>query len=234
MRDEPRRLWIGRRGSAAGPWLEVCAAAGIPTELLPLIEHEALPPSADVLADLEQGRAWDWLFLTSARGARRWVEVAGERAWTLARRIAAVGPATAEAAHHAGATPDLVGSGGGAELAADFLALGVPRDARLLFVGAEAARPELAAALHSAGYVLTRWAAYRTMALPGPAPAEGEPVLLFSPSGVDALRARVADPSRHPALAVGRTTAAAVEAQGFPLAGTLDAPHPEGLAALLR
>ena len=234
MSATPRRLWIGRSGPAARPWLEACAAAEVAGTELPLIDHQYLDLCAPLADDLAQGRAWDWLFLTSARGAARWAEVAAGRAWTLARQVAAVGPATAAAVRDAGGESTLVGGGGGEALAEAFLALGVPRDARLLFVRAEEARPELAAALHAAGYGLTEWAGYRTITLPAPAPPEGDPVLLFSPSGVDALRARVADPARHPAWTVGRTTAAAAQAQGFPVVATLDAPHPAGLAALLR
>lgn len=246
MSPAPSRLWVGRPDATAGPWVDCCEHEGVAAEILELVSTEALPVSPELQEALSAGARWDWLFLTSARGVARWVDVAGAAAWTAVDQVAVVGPATAEAVRSAGGSPDLVGDAGGAELARLFLerwespvaaasgsSAGVAAP-RLLFVGACDARPELRESLQASGLRLTEWAGYRTIPVPGIAPDPGEPVLLFSPSGAAALLERVDEVALHPVWAVGETTAHAAREIGFPVEQILDRPRPESLTDLLR
>jgi uroporphyrinogen-III synthase len=81
---------------------------------------------------------------------------------------------------------------------------------------------------------MTAVAAYDSRFVHGPAPSAKELVLLFSPKGVASLARRITRIADHPLLAVGPTTAAAIEAHGFPSHGTLAEPTPASLADYLK
>jgi len=246
MSPAPVRLWVGRPDATARPWVDCCEHEGVAAAALELVATEPLPLSPELKEALTVGTRWDWLFLTSARGVERWVEATGSAAWTAVDQVAVVGQATAEAVRSAGGSPALIGDAGGAALAQAFLdqrqsvaaaagaSIGDAKSARLLFVGAQDARPELRNSLQAGGLRLTEWAAYRTIPVPGIVPDPGEPVLLFSPSGATALLERVDEAALHPVWAVGETTADAARNIGFPVEQILARPRPESLTALLR
>ncbi|RMH02367.1 MAG: hypothetical protein D6702_09050, partial [Planctomycetota bacterium] len=127
----------------------------------------------------------------------------------------------------------LCGDGGGAELAAAYLARGEDRGVRLLVLGARGGRPEPAAALTAAGHPVARLELHEAVEQDGPCPPPGEPVLVFSPSAVRSLARRVASPAAHPVWAIGPTTAAAARGLGFPVAARLPRPVPRAVRDLL-
>jgi uroporphyrinogen-III synthase len=179
-------------------------------ELVPRLEalgHEVvvcelirIEPLGDEPVDAS---GYEWLVVTSRNGA---LEL-GRRGVT-ANRIAAIGPATAEALREQGLTVDLVPQVHSQEGLRDELPPG-----RALLAAAEGARRDVLAA----DFV----ALYRTVELRPPAP-EGDVVLLLSGSQARALAATGA---RIPVVALGPSTeteARAVGLEVLAVAGTHD------------
>jgi uroporphyrinogen-III synthase len=185
-------------------------AAGHEVVCEPLI---AVEPLGDEPIGLD---GYDWLILTSAAGARE----VRRRARGRARRVAAIGPATAEAF-------------GGADLIArestqEGLLAELPRPAgRVLFAGAEGARRFLVDELH-ADFV----ALYRTRELRPETVPDADLVVLASPS---AARAFAGLGRRTPAISIGPETTAAARELGLTV-GAEAATHDLGglIAAVER
>jgi uroporphyrinogen-III synthase len=122
--------------------------AGAAVELLPLLE---VVPPADP-RPLEQAAAelfiYDWVVFTSSNAVEAFLPLAGPLPPAL--KIAAVGPATAEALRARGAEPDLTASRADAEGLAAELAPQVAGK-RVLLPQAADARPALLAGLTAAG-----------------------------------------------------------------------------------
>jgi uroporphyrinogen-III synthase len=137
---------------------------------------------------------YDWLVLTSATGARE----LKRRATGRADRVAAIGSATARAWGEVDLVPRVASQEG--------LLAELPRPAgRVLFAGAQDARPLLAEELGADLVVL-----YRTRAL---APEiEGDLAVVASPSAARAL----ADVNRAiPVVTIGPETTAAARSSGL-------------------
>jgi uroporphyrinogen-III synthase len=128
--------------------------------------------------------AYDWLVVTSANGAR---ELA--RRGATARRIAAIGPATADALREHGLRVDFVARTSTQEGLRDELPRG-----RWLLAAAEGARRDVL----DADFL----ALYRTVELSPPAPV-GDVALLMSAS---AARALAATGAHIPVVAIGPQT----------------------------
>ena len=143
--------------------------------------------------DRVDASAYDWLIVTSPTGARE----LGRRGVT-ANRVAAIGPATAEALREQGLRADLVASTYTQEGLRDAL----PPGSRLL-AAAEGARRDVLGA--------DFLALYRTVELRQHAP-EGDLALLTSGS---AARSLAATGARMPVVAIGPQTAAEAQACGF-------------------
>lgn len=168
---------------------------------------------------------FEWIVFTSAHA----VEALPE---TLARpvraRIAAVGPATAEALRARGWQVDVTGPGTGAEGLLGPLAEAGVRGRRVLHPSSSRALPTLAEGLARLGAEVMRVVAYRTVPATLDIPACRSwiarhalgAVTFASPSAVIELQRALgpADFERllaaTPALAIGRTTAHAIEAHG--------------------
>lgn len=153
--------------------------------------------------------AYDWLIVTSPNGARE----LGRRGVT-ANRIAAIGPATADALREQGLHADLVATTHTQEGLRDVL----PPGSRLL-AAAEGARRDVL----DADFL----ALYRTVELSPAAPA-GDVALLTSGS---AARALAATGARMPVVAIGPQTAAEAQACGFEVAAVADDHDLDGLVA---
>jgi uroporphyrinogen-III synthase len=241
-----RTLWIGRDAQSAASWIAAAQAAGWQAQALPLIERQAIHPHGDDAAVLDDFHAGDWLFLTSPAAVQLGLRPLIS-AWPmlLRARIAVVGPGTAAALQNLPPEPgealrsavELQAAGrGGMALAIEFLKRFGPADSGsrpLFWLRAKHPRPELEAILHGAGWPVHGLAVYRTEGVPGPSPAAGQPILLFSPSGARALSQRVQVPSAHPILALGATTAEAARELGFAVSGELAAPKPQALLDFL-
>jgi uroporphyrinogen-III synthase len=185
---------------------ERIAALGHTAVLCPLIRIE---PLGDEPIDAS---SYDWLVVTSANGAHE----LGRRG-VSAERIAAIGPATAEALRQHGLRVDLVPmthtqEGLRAELPAG----------RLLLAAAEGARRDVL----DADFLPL----YRTVELTPP-PPDGDIVLLMSGS---AARALAATGSRLPVVAIGPQTAAAAREAGLEVLAEAERHDLDGLVDAVR
>jgi uroporphyrinogen-III synthase len=180
------------------------------------LEHEAVfcelirvEPLADEPVD---ARAYDWLVVTSRNGAH---ELA--RRGVTANRIAAIGPATAEALRSHGLHVDLVAETHTQEGLREELP-----DGTLLLAAAEGARRDV---LESDFLPL-----YRTIELRPEAPV-ADIALLMSGS---AARALAATGARLPVVAIGPQTAADARAAGLDVTSVAATHDLDGLVEALR
>jgi len=156
--------------------------------------------------------AYDWLVVTSRNGAQ---ELA--RRGVTANRIAAIGPATAEALRSHGLRVDLVAATHTQEGLRDELPAGT-----LLLAAAEGARRDVL----DADFLPL----YRTIELRPEVPA-ADAALLMSGS---AARALASTGARLPVVAIGPQTAAEAEAAGLDVAAVAATHDLEGLVEALR
>jgi uroporphyrinogen-III synthase len=168
----------------------------------PLLEIE---PTGDDPVDLS---GYDWVVVTSVNGARE----LRRRMTGEPRRVAAIGEATAKAFGGADLVPAVSTQEG--------LLAELPRPAgRVLFAGAEGARPLLADELGADVVVL-----YRTRELTPPQPPEGDLVVLASASAARAFGRLGLD---MPAVSIGPETTRAARDAGVEVvreAATHDVP----------
>jgi uroporphyrinogen-III synthase len=187
------RVVVTRPSGRERGLLERLRAEGHEPIHVPLV---AIEPLGDDPVDV---RAYDWVVLTSATGARE----LRRRMRGAPRAVAAIGPATAEAF-------------GGADLVArtstqeGLLEAMPPAPGRVLFAGAEGARPLLAEALGADVVVL-----YRTVPLVPAHWPDCDLVILASPS---AARAYGGLEQRTPAVSIGPETTRAALAAGVSVA----------------
>jgi uroporphyrinogen-III synthase len=157
-------------------------------------------------------RAYDWLVVTSRNGAH---ELA--RRGVTANRIAAIGPATAEALRSHGLQVDLVAAIHTQEGLRDDLPEGT-----VLLAAAEGARRDVL----EADFLPL----YRTVELRPEVP-DADVALLMSGS---AARALAATGVRIPVVAIGPQTAAAARAVGLDVVGIATTHDLDGLVEALR
>lgn len=156
-------------------------------------------------------RAYDWLAVTSRNGAH---ELA--RRGVTANRIAAIGPATADALRSHGLHVDLVAATHTQEGLRDELPPGT-----VLLAAAEGARQDV---LDAAFLPL-----YRTIEL-RPEPPQADVALLMSGS---AARALAATGARLPVVAIGPQTGAEARAAGLDVAAVAATHDLDGLVEAL-
>ena len=208
------RVIVTRPAHQAGPLAARLEELGHEVVLCPLIEIEPLGDDP-----IEVG-GYDWLVVTSANGAHE----LGRRGLEGGRpRIAAVGPATAEALRDVGFAPDLV-----AEVSSqEGLVAALPRPAdRVLLAAAEGARDLLVRELGAELLPL-----YRTRELtPAELPA-GDVAVLASPSQARAF-ARLA--LAIPVVTIGPQTTAAARAAGLDVAAEAKTQDIAGLVAAVQ
>lgn len=185
-------------------------AAGLEVECEPLI---ALEPIGHEPIDLE---GYDWLLLTSATGAKE----LRRRAQGHPKRVAAIGPATAEAYGPVDLVPRVSTQEG--------LLAELPRPAgRVLFAGAEGARRLLVEELDADFVPLYRTRELRPDKLP-----DHDLVVLASPS---AARAYGTLERRKPVVSIGPETTAATEELGLRVLQEARTQDVQGLAdAILK
>jgi uroporphyrinogen-III synthase len=189
-RGSPPRVLVTRPRGQERELIERLRRRGYDVVYVPLIEIE---PTGDDPIDVG---GYDWVIVTSPNGARE----LRRRAVGRLPRVAAIGPATAAALGGA----DLVASPSTQE---GLLAV-MPRPAgRVLFAGAEDARPLLADTLAADVVVL-----YRTRPLRPAEPLRADLVVLASASAATALGALRAG---LPAASIGPETTRAAQAAGI-------------------
>jgi uroporphyrinogen-III synthase/uroporphyrinogen III methyltransferase/synthase len=197
-------------------------------------------------AALRDLRAFDWVAFASANAVERTLarlaELGIPREELARPRLAAVGPATAEALRRGLRAPDLVprvSSGEGLGTALRVAA----RGRRVLVPRAAEGRQELVEILEGAGAQVSAPAAYRTVAV---APAALAPlagllerglldaVAFASPSAARAVAAALGERAgllaRTCVAVIGATTAEAVRALGWPVSAQPERPGAEALA----
>src|SRR5438094_3812206 len=157
-------------------------------------------------------RAYDWLVITSRNGAH---ELA--RRGVTANRIAAIGPATADALREHGLRVDLVSESHTQEGLREALPAGPT-----LLAAAEGARRDVL----DADFLPL----YRTVELAPPAP-DADLAVLMSGS---AARALAATGARIPVVAIGPQTAAAAREAGLDVVAEAESSDLDGLVAAVR
>jgi uroporphyrinogen-III synthase len=226
-----KTIVVTRAAAQSGKLCEELRARGAEVRLLPLISFEPPENYGDVDGALRRLAQFDWILFTSANAVhaveqRRQVLTASSNGDGKLPRVAAVGPATAEAAEAAGFSVEFVAShhsgAGLAEELGDQL-----RNRRVFLPRSDRANPDLPAALLRLGAAVTEVVAYRTVA---PSKSERERVLdtlkggvdgilFYSPSAVQNLlellgRDREKLQGRVLMVAIGPTTAGALSAAG--------------------
>jgi uroporphyrinogen-III synthase len=157
---------------------------------------------------------YDWLVVTSVTGAQE----VRRRGRGRARRVAAIGRATAEALGGADLIP--------AESTQEGLLAELPRPAgRVLFAGAESARRLIVEELDADFVPL-----YRTRELRPELTADADLVVLASPSAARAFAALGRD---IPAISIGPETTKAAEASGVRVVGEAPTHDLDGLLEAL-
>ena len=217
------RLLVTRPAGQGAALVAALAARGIDAVHVPTVAVQPGDPSL-LRAALAEGR-WDWVVVTSVNGVPA-LRLAGRLAPTT--RVAAVGTSTAAALRHAGIRVDHVPDRFLTEAVAE--GLGDVRGARILLARADAATPELQAALKAGGAEVRDVVAYRTIEAPPRergrlrAALDGslDGVAFTSGSAVRGLRAllaadprRLAVARRLPAACIGPVTAAEAERLGW-------------------
>jgi uroporphyrinogen-III synthase len=169
----------------------------------------AIEPLGDEPVELD---GYDWVILTSATAGRE----LRRRGRGRAKRVAAIGRATAEAFGPVDLVPRISTQEG--------LLAELPRPAgRVLFAGAEGARRLLVDELDADFVPL-----YGTRELRPEHPLDAELVVLASPSAARALAALGLD---APAVTIGPETTSAAERHGIRVAQEARTPDVEGLVA---
>ncbi|MBK8974585.1 MAG: hydroxymethylbilane synthase [Planctomycetes bacterium] len=211
-------------------WLAVAGAAVDAVALT-----EALPITPDARS-LEAALGCDTFLVTSARSVDRLFEEAALAGVDLReRRFFAVGPRTAHALADRGAAASVPAvPGGGAELAAHVLAqLGDAGPQRFAFPRATDVQPALAERLTAAGHAIVHLPLYRIEPLHGvewPG-AAADAIVWTSPSSVAAGTALGDVPTARAHVAIGATTAAALERHGLRPVHTAPTPVPAAVLA---
>jgi uroporphyrinogen-III synthase len=158
---------------------------------------------------------YDWLVLTSATGARE----LRRRAIGTATRVAAIGRATAVAWGEVDLVPGVSTQEG--------LLAELPRPpGRVLFAGAEGARPLLAKELGADVVAL-----YRTRPVEPVLAIRADLAVVASPSAAHALAGVT---SAIPVVSIGPETTAAASAAGLVVAAEAAAPTVDGLVSAVR
>lgn len=198
------RVVVTRPRGREGALVERLRAAGHETLHVPLVAFE---PLGDDPIDVD---GYDWVVLTSVTGARE----LRRRMRGTPSRVAAIGPATAEAFGGADLVPEISTQEG---LVAAF----PPQPGRVLFAGAENARRLLPDALEADVVAL-----YRTVEL---RPSEWpicDLAVLASPSAARAL-SRI---ERHtPVVSIGPETSRAARGAGLHVVAEAAASDPDSL-----
>ena len=206
-----RRILVTRPAGDADGLADLLAERGLESVAVPTvaIDTESTAPAvARMVASL--GGA-GWLVVTSANGARAVAARLGDGALPPGVRVAAVGPATAEALSEAGIGVDHVPD--------DYLTVAIAQGLgplsgrRVVLARADAATPDLREALLARGADVEEVVAYRT--IEGP------------PASRDAIRASLADGLAGIAFTSGSTVRGLVR-----LASPLDRGRARALPAL--
>lgn len=234
---------VTRAEGPEGPLGAALAAQGAKVLHVPTVSIGPPDDPGPLRRALHRLDSFQWMVLTSPRAVRAVSQGLAEEAGpsTPAPRlparlkVAVVGAATADHARAAGIEPELVGSGDGGEaLAHDLVEEGVGPGSDVLFPASNRAGSGLAAVLRKTGARVEQVVAYETRIRAvhieaHPAAQKADAVTFTSPSAVEGwVSAWARDGVNFPVppipnIAIGATTAAALEKEGL---GAMVAPEP--------
>lgn len=237
-------LMAALRGMGAEP-------IAFPTiEIIPLEDTTPLDQAIQRISAAAQQRTtqpyYDWVVLTSANGVVAFWDrlvAAGLDARSLARvKIAAIGPATAEAMRERSIIPDLLPEVYTAEgVLAAFDLLGAVAGQRFLLARADIARRALAKGLVERGAQVDEIASYRTVPVSGGSPPPAADIVTFTSSStvqgyVNCLAGRApAEALQHSrVVCIGPITAATARDLGVPVDAIAEEYTIAGLLAALK
>jgi uroporphyrinogen-III synthase len=141
-------------------------ARGATVDRVQLISIGPPPDEAALNATVRRANAFDWIAFSSATGVAAFAERSAAPPGVEVR-LAALGPATAEAVHSVlGRRADLVPERYESEGLAEAFERSGEHGASILLLQAQDARPVLASRLEAAGFSVTAVAAYSTLATP--------------------------------------------------------------------
>jgi uroporphyrinogen-III synthase len=229
-----RRIVVTRAPEQAGELSRLLEAHGAEVLLCPLVGFEPPADNSGLDAALRRLDEFDWLLFTSQNAVRFFEERRRELGAPLVwgrPRVAAVGPATAQAARELGYGVEHTASRAtGMTLAADLKEQVAGK--RVLLPRSDRARLDLPEALRGAGAKVTDVTAYRTV--PPDSAAEAalaliragrvDAITLASPSAFERLTEQIGDAAlaalveRVPLAAIGPVTADAIRRAGLPVA----------------
>ena len=155
-----RRIVVTRPREQAAELVEALEALGADVATVPLVSIEPVEDERSLAAALRELDAYAWVIFTSANGVAA-VERALPGVSFAGAKIAAVGPATADAVRGLGVDPSFVPDVYAAEEIA--AGLGPLEGVRILLVQADIASPSLAEELRGRGAKLDTIVAYRTV-----------------------------------------------------------------------
>jgi uroporphyrinogen-III synthase len=223
-----KRVVVTRAPDQAGEMTRTFEHLGAEVILVPAVEFEAPEDSGALDRALRDLGGFDWILFTS-QNAVRFTALRLKQLGVppVTRRIAAVGPATAEVAKQEGFHVDYVAIHHAAHSLASELRDSIATQS-IFLPRSDRSDPELGAALREAGAIVTDTIAYRTTAPAPPPPAvlneilagEFDVAVFSSPSAFHNLEgflaagtlAALAEKVRY--AAIGPTTAKAMRAAG--------------------
>ena len=223
-----KRVVVPRAAHQSGALSERLRSAGFEPVEVPVIAIEE-PEDGGValqaaLTDLD---SYDWLIVTSTNTASR---VRGARP----KKVAAIGPGTADALRDAGIAIDLVPE----RSVAEGLVAEMPEgQGRVLLPQADRARPVLAEGLRAKGWTVETVVAYRTVAVTPPADvivsAKGADAIAFTSASTVTNFVEAAGTDAVPAtvVCIGPITADAAPAAGLRVTEVADPHTLDGLVA---
>ena len=152
-----RRIAVTRPEARATPLVEALEQLGASALVMPLVRIEPVEDTTTLAAALADLTSYDWVVLTSANGVDA---IAALTPRIAGSKVAAVGPATADALRRLGVEPAFVPT----RYAAEEIVSGLePLDGvRVLLPQADLADPALADALRGRGASVDAITAYRT------------------------------------------------------------------------
>lgn len=226
-----RRVLLPTRAPAG--LAEAIRAAGAEVVQAEFTRQEPLPLS-DLDAATAQG--FDWVVVTSTATLAALAASGYDLSAHLTpdTKVAAIGPATANALTAAGLVPDLAARpGGGAALVAAFPS----GPGRVLLPGAAEPSAEPAAGLTAKGWAVQRVAVYRTVAAELPATVTGDwsgfDAFVVTAGSVARAAVAAAGLPGPKVVAIGRPAAAASAAVGLEVSAVAASPDTGGLVDAL-
>lgn len=233
------RILLTRSADDCAGWAETLRLEGETPVIYPCIAIEHIGTSVTRRA-LELALAdADWLVFTSRRGVAACAALAALRA-AQAPQIAAVGPATAEAAIEHFGRVDLVGAGGtAAALADELVAAAAGKPSRFVLALAENAPSTLEDALGAVGHTI-RVDVYRTVPAPPRRPKQSysglasDAVFLASPSAVQGFVNQIDLDIETSVYTIGPSTTAAAKQLGLKITAQAPKPSLEGLLEAMQ